>query len=291
MPRNGPRTYLLLMVILALSASGSVRHTSRLRVATWNIAWLNHNDSEGEIPRNPADYGRLQEYARRLDADIVALQEVDGKEAALRVFDPAVYAFHFTSDEGYLQRTGFAYKRGLRVLPQPDLFELAIAGTRRAADIEVDVDGRRLRLLSVHLKSGCWDDPLETDTLACNILRKQLAVLEEWVDCRAQKAVAFAVLGDFNRRFTPKDAFWAELDDSDPPNANLVSVTEGHTSQCWEGEYPLYVDHIVLDKHAASWLLPASFQQLLYDPVDTPHKATLSDHCPLAITLATGSPP
>jgi endonuclease/exonuclease/phosphatase family metal-dependent hydrolase len=260
-----------------------------LRIATWNIQCLNRHDNEGCAPRVAGDYLRLRQYARRLDADVVALQEVDGEEAARRVFDPQMYRFHFTADAGNPQRTGFAFREDLDVTLHHDLNGLALGATRRGADITVRRGGAAIRILSIHLKSGCWGDPLRTDTPACRILKDQLPVLERWIDARARAGIPFAVLGDFNRRFEPPDRFWPEIDDADPPEADLTDVVSGRRSGCWGGEFLRFIDHIVLSRGAAAWVAPGSFEQLLFDPEDTPYRSTLSDHCPIAVTLGGGT--
>ena len=42
---------------------------TRLRVATWNLEWLNRRDGTGPVKRVEADYARLRRYADKLDAD------------------------------------------------------------------------------------------------------------------------------------------------------------------------------------------------------------------------------
>jgi endonuclease/exonuclease/phosphatase family metal-dependent hydrolase len=251
---------------------------------------LNRRDGEGNNPRAEADYARLARYARRLDADIVALQEVDGEPAARRIFDPAIYAFHFTGDHENPQRTGFAYRKSLAVTLLPDVLELALAGTRRGADMAVALPGGSLRLLSVHLKTGCWQEPLDTPVEPCEVLRRQLPAVGAWIGARSRERTAFVLLGDFNRRFDPKDEFWTGMNRDRPPGAGLIDAMAGHDSRCWEGEFPDYIDHIVLSRQAAIWMLPGSLRQLLYDTGDAGHRAALSDHCPVAVTLTPGAP-
>jgi endonuclease/exonuclease/phosphatase family metal-dependent hydrolase len=257
----------------------------RIVIATWNIAWLNRAPGAGEIPRQEADYQRLARYAERVAADVVALQEIDGADAARLVFDPARYEFHFTSDADYVQRAGFAIRRGIPFTRNPDVLALALGGTRRGADVTLHLAGADLRLLSLHLKTGCWDDALETDSGPCRILARQLPVLEDWIDARARAGTPFAVLGDFNRRFEPPDRFWQEIDDGDPPGARLTDAVAGVESRCWNAEYPRFVDHLVFGALAAAWIETGSLRQTLFDPADARHKRTLSDHCPLAVTL------
>lgn len=276
---------LLLIAGFSPAIEAAEPHGDELRLATWNLYWLSAEPATGMVRRSLDDYAHLQKYARQLDADVIALQEVDGPAAAARVFDPAIYAFHFTNDGKNRQKVGFAWKRTLNVEPQPDLVELAISHTRRGADILVHLGGRSIRLLVVHLKSGCFDDPMDSSKHACDVLNRQLPVLESWIDTRAAEGVPFAVLGDFNRRFVDGDTFWPELDDLDPAEADLTAVTRDRTSRCWGGRYPVYIDHIVLSRSAGHWLLPGSFKQQLYDPADAPFRKILSDHCPVAVTL------
>jgi endonuclease/exonuclease/phosphatase family metal-dependent hydrolase len=256
-----------------------------VEIATWNVAWLHGQDGKGTIARREADYARLRAYAARLDADIVALQEVAGEDAAARVLDPALYAFAM-SRERDTQRTGFAYKKTLAVTRHPDVVELDVGGLRQGVDIGVRVGSEELRLLAVHLKSGCFGGALGRGGAACDKLRQQLPALEAWIDAREREGVPFAVLGDFNRRLRADDEVWRELDDRAPVPADLTLVTDGQRSRCWNGKYPDFIDHIVLDAQAAAWLVPGSFEQLLYDEADARHREKLSDHCPISVRLA-----
>lgn len=256
-----------------------------VEIATWNVAWLHGEDGKGTIARREADYARLRGYAARLGADIVALQEVAGEDAAARVLDPAVYAFAMSMERD-TQRTGFAYRKTLAVTRHPDLIELDVGGLRHGVDITVRLGSDELRLLAVHLKSGCFGGALGRGGAACTKLRKQLPALEAWIDAREREGVPFAVLGDFNRRLRQDDEVWRELDDRDPVPEVLTLVTDGLRSRCWNDKYPDFIDHIVLDAQAAAWLVPGSFEQMLYDQADERHRDTLSDHCPISVRLA-----
>lgn len=112
-----------------------------------------------------------------------------------------------------------------------------------------------------------------------------MPILEDWIDTRAKNNVPFAVMGDFNRRFNiENDDFWQEIDDGMPANADLVRVTENRCSDCWNGKYPEYIDHIVFGQQTAQWWNPDSFQELLYNqPQSQPDR--LSDHCAIAASL------
>lgn len=93
------------------------------------------------------------------------------------------------------------------------------------------------------------------------------------------------MLGDFNRRLNETgDEFWFEIDDAMPPNADLTNSTAPFISQCWESQYPSFIDHIVSDRLASQWLVRDSFEQILFtETIDQQDK--LSDHCPIAVSF------
>ena len=68
--------------MLATSAAAET-----IKVATWNI----ENFTEGS--RTVAELSMMAELVDILDADVIALQEVDGPEAAQLIFDPNEYEF------------------------------------------------------------------------------------------------------------------------------------------------------------------------------------------------------
>ena len=309
--RNGLRARvvaaILLLLGVACGASGSAEQSERtqagggprsatggearrpgntLKIATWNLEWLHHNNNTGPVRRRDGDYERLQRYARRLDADVVALQEVDGPEAVARVFDPATYEIYVAAQSDP-QRTGFAYRRGLRVTIHPDYAALDVGQVRVGADMTVELGQTSLRLLSIHLKSGCFDQPLTSETKDCRKLAAQVPSLEAWIDARAADGSPALLLGDFNRRLFKGsgDELWSAIDDGEPPASDLWSPTEGRTSRCWDGKYPEFVDHIVLNAPATAWAASDGFEEIVYDDADSSYKRGLSDHCPIAVTL------
>lgn len=266
-----------------LTAPSAVKER-RLVIASWNIEWLHEAPGQGPVKRQGRDFERLRSYARNLDADIVALQEVNGAAAARRVFDDGEYDFHFSS-RANVQNTGFAYRRHLKVTPHPDLETLSLDGTlRHGVDLSVQLGEVTLRLLNVHLKSGCFSEPLTSPGRACSKLRSQLPLLEQWIDARAMEAQPFLVLGDFNRHLGTHDSFWKELDDGAPAGADLELPSNGLRSKCQGGKHPHLVDHIVLGRDALPYLAQGSFEQLVFDP-EHQAREQLSDHCPIRVQL------
>ncbi|MEL6223453.1 MAG: endonuclease/exonuclease/phosphatase family protein [Cyanobacteria bacterium J06627_8] len=258
-----------------------------VKLATWNIEHLRATTNAGPNPRTEADYERLADYVQQLDADIIAFQEVEGTEAAARIFEDTDYNI-FISRRDHPMQTGFAVREGIDVTQNPDLEALDVTDQgdlRHGTDITVTVNGEEIRMLSIHLKAFCFDKPLDDSSNDCVRLNEQLSVLESWIDARATTETPFVVLGDFNRRLNVAgDEFWVEIDDADPANADLTNSTDGLISQCWDSQFPEYIDHIVTDRITSEWVVPDSFQQIVFtEPIG--QQEQLSDHCPIAITL------
>lgn len=269
-----------LLIVLTLPVSAET-----IKIATWNIQHLRDSVGEGNNPRQDADYLLLHKYATSLGADIVAVQEVENEVALGKVFDPALYRF-FISNRSDPQRTGFAVRKSIPATRHPDVESLNVTGgLRNGVDIGISVGGESIRLLSVHLKAFCFEGPLfSSKDNDCKKLSLQVQKLEEWIDYRAKEGTPFIVLGDFNRHFDAEgEEFWLEINDGDPKGLDLFRATEGLHSECWEGKYPRYIDHIVYARDVAEWVVPGSFEQLLYR--ESTDRNVLSDHCPIAVTL------
>lgn len=235
--------------------------------------------------RTAADYAGLRAYAGTLNADIIAVQEVDGTDALAKVFDPARYQL-FLTDEDDFQRPGLVVRKGLKVTRHPDLAELdVLAGQprslRRGLDMTVHLPAGDIRVLVVHMKGGCFDDGRKGE--ACEQLAQQIPVLGAWIDARQAEGGDFVILGDFNRRMGKTgDSVWRQLDNGPSP---LVLATAGMQSPCWGGEYPDLIDHLIFGNGASRRVRPESPAILVYTETDKAAKARLSDHCPVSVTL------
>jgi endonuclease/exonuclease/phosphatase family metal-dependent hydrolase len=261
---------------------------AELKITTWNLEWLTARQPGDRAlppdarPKSAQDIAALRRYADKLDADIIAIQEVDGPEVAARVFPAEQYAIHMTRDR-VVQRTGFAIRRAVAFTANPDLVGLALDldarhPLRSGADITVRHAGNVLRLLSIHLKTGCNRDSLtRSNRPQCETLRAQLAPLQGWMAERQRELAPYIILGDFNRRMDDKDQFLAGLRQTAP----LVRATEGKSNPCGRGSG--FIDHILLGGAARGWLEPDSLRVLTYR--DAPAGDGPSDHCPVSVRL------
>ncbi len=247
-------------------------------------------------PRTPDDYASLRRYAAELKADIVALQEVDGPDAAAQVFPGYDYCF---STRAHTQKNGFAIRRGLPFRCEPEYEALSLDNAVRRGVVATFFPGtvNEFRLMSVHLKSGCPAGPLTAEGRNCELLSRQVAPLEAWIDAEAAAGRRFGVLGDFNRRFTiekgpARDAagrqlnVYAEIDDGEPTAAKLTNVTGQmkFTPCTTDSEYREFIDTILLGRDLAKTVLKKSFVRVIFNDEDA-KKHWLSDHCPVGIEL------
>jgi endonuclease/exonuclease/phosphatase family metal-dependent hydrolase len=258
---------------------------AELKIATWNLDWLTAGPSANRflppdvIPRSDDDRARLAQYAKELNADVIAIEEVDGFPAASKVFSTENYSIHMTRDR-VVQRVGIVIRHGLRFDANPDVTALGANHLRSGADITLHLGGSDLRLLAVHLKKGCPDTPLtKAKSQACEELRDQIGPLTDWIGARRAEGAAFIILGDFNRRMENSDTFLASLQQAAP----LRRATEGRSSPCWGREN--FIDHILAGGGAAEWMQPETLRVLTYRETDPAWKDRLSDHCPVSVRL------
>ncbi len=263
-----------------------------ITLATWNMEHLAERNGSGCRPRTDADYAAMRAYVDDLGADVIAFQEVESKAAAERVFDPAIYTVVIEDRVGTersgecrgqpgltinAQRTGFAIRKGVPFQRQPDFTAIQVGNPDLRSGVDLIVGprgGDPIRVLSVHLKSGCSSGDRNE---ACPVLFEQVPVLETWIDGRAAEGVRFAVLGDFNRRLAmPNDSVWADWDDASPANADLALASGDQSARC-NPRYRDFIDFILVDRRATEDL--RSFEEKTFEGEG------LSDHCAISARL------
>ncbi len=263
-----------------------------LKLASWNTEHLAEANGSGCRPRTDADYMAMRAYVADLGADVIAIQEVESQAAAERVFDPATYTVvveeRIGTDRGgecrgqpgltiNAQRIGFAVRKGIPFDRQPDFTAVQVGNPDLRSGVDLIVrprGGEPIRVLSVHLKSGCSSGDRNE---ACPVLFEQVPVMERWIDARAAEGVRFAILGDFNRRLAmPNDSVWADWDDASPANADLALASGDQSARC-NPRYRDFIDIIVLDRRATEDL--RAFEEKTFEGEG------LSDHCAVSARL------
>jgi len=198
------------------------------------------------------------------------------------VFPPDRYSLHLTQDRR-VQRVGIAVRRGLHYAVNPDVTAIEVdpeLRLRSGADITLHLPQGDLRILSVHLKTGCARRRLTRDrSSSCAELEEQVPAIAAWIRARRQRGEPFLLMGDFNRWMDARDQVWRELNEAAP----LTRATQGHSSPCWGRE--AFIDHIVAGGSARQWMQPETLRVLVYREADPVWKQHLSDHCPVSVRL------
>lgn len=277
------------------------KQNKQLKIVSWNIEHLADHPNQGCKPRSEADYSQLAQYAASLDADIIALQEVQSKTALARVFPTEQWRFVVSqrpNNEAYEcrglegqwstpQRTAFAIKKTVAFSEPAQFKALAMGnpGLRYGVQIQLTQHPAKLTLLNVHMKSGCFvDDYQQSDKKSCVTYQGQAPILENWINQQITQQPGVIVLGDFNHRLSSAgNVFWQQLKNENNKTV-LSNVMEGIES-C-HPKYKALIDHILVDEKANQYVHKASAKVDYFNqtpPLD--YADMLSDHCPISVTL------
>jgi endonuclease/exonuclease/phosphatase family metal-dependent hydrolase len=282
------RRHVVLLAFVLLLLAPFSGQAATIKLATWNLEWLTDKAAgdpalpDDVVPKQASDIALLAGYADRLGADVIAIQEVDGPAIAARIFPADRYVIHMTRDR-VVQRVGLVVRRGIDFTVNPDLVALvpfpgAHHPLRSGADITLHLAGGFLRILAVHLKTGCREDPISRSRRpSCETLRQQIPALQGWIAQRRAEGVPFVLMGDFNRWMEGKDQMLAALRQAAP----LTRATEGVSSPCWGGGG--FIDHILAGGAAQAWMQPDTLRVTTYRETGLDWKQRLSDHCPVSV--------
>ena len=180
-----------------------------------------YNDANHHtVPVTVAAYDkRLQQLnnfiQNTLPADIYAFEEVSGESAVREALPNHGAGYEIcTFPDFKVQRLAIAWKSefgaasACTVEPALSLPDNPDADRPRPGlSVDLMIDGTPLRVLAVHLKSGCVS-PLEASgdlthdqDRDCRILQQQIVPIEKWVEGQFSGSDKVIMLGDFNRNF------------------------------------------------------------------------------------------
>lgn len=154
---------------------------------------------------------------RQVDADVIAFQEVSGRQSVLEVLPGGGADYEVCSYEGHkVQRLAIAWRKRLGPAVSCEAYWPLSLPQAPAKDqprpglaLTLKVDGKLLRLMTLHLKSSCvtpLEDPrpdgrgqLDGQEPNCLVLQQQVPALEAWLEAQSVGVDALVMLGDFNR--------------------------------------------------------------------------------------------
>ncbi len=202
---------------------------------------------------------RIRQLLCEMDADVVGLQEVDTNHQ----LDLLKTYASCQSVEGLIheRRSG---KFGNALLTRHSIVEvrridLSIRGSREkrgALDVDIDMEGRRVRVIVTHLGLQIWERHFQ--------MKRLVHALENDAKDRVQQIV---MMGDFNLLVS----FW--------PKLRRFYRRLGHTPLV--NTFPSFLPLIPLDR---IWTQP--HRSLVHlEPYRTPLSRIASDHLPLIATI------
>ena len=273
-----------------------------VRVASWNIEHLAEHNKVGCVPRSTLDYEKLRKFSELLNADVIALQEVENTAAVERVFpksewnivlsdrpNSTTYRCRGNDQESTQQRVAVVLRKGIKYQNKGSFEELGLKmeGLRYGVVVEIFGDRDTINLLALHLKSGCFVDDYSTSKLrACEVLETQIETLDDWIENSIRENKKFIVLGDFNSRLTVENSmFWNKLVNMDNMPIGIQNGMQNLTG-C-HPRYPDLIDHIILGPETSKLQIQNSQMVHFYSSTGR-HMAEedmLSDHCPVSLVL------
>ena len=226
----------------------------------------------------------------------------------------------FAWEKNVTSKPGVCTTHSALAIKDPPNDPAAFRRVRPGLALELTINNAPVTFLNVHLKSNCanivaterYPARLLTDaTEACEVINRQVPILEDWIDGIAAKSPRLVWLGDFNRRIDDEAAAniardQVRTDGSDPAGPNKVS-TDGKvaTKYLWQElsdgaptlhQVPLStteggctgfqgLDHIVISD-ALKAINPGTIQSRKVRVDNAPGQVIeTSDHCPRVVRL------
>ncbi|WP_175579671.1 endonuclease/exonuclease/phosphatase family protein [Vibrio diazotrophicus] len=272
-------------------------HAEKLTLSTWNMEWLtinpNHNVYEGK--RSNDDFSALKGYFERLNADVIAFQEVDSIDAFKRVSssdysvilsdrDLPQYHNHQFSDIN--QYTGFAIRNNVPFSDPKDidLYGRANHKLRFASYVILYPDSATpVHVLSLHLKAGCVGK-FYSHKETCQTLLAQGKSLNRWIKEREKQGQEYVIMGDFNHNLSFKgDWLWQEFNQGlkQKPelatrNTQALCKVRKRNNASQLHQFRSVIDHMIVSPK----LQTTQPKQMVYKDQDALNYH-LSDHCPI----------
>lgn len=192
---------------------------------------------------------------------------------------------------------------------------------RPGLELTLFVHGEKVTFMNIHLKSSCANlitNPFfaghkltDRDT-ACQVLNRQVPVLEDWIDAVSGVSPRFMLLGDFNRNieeearqnvpsnkvrsdgsdpagpnvkdrlgYVTSDYLWQEIADRSPPLYQVPLSVPDASCKGFSG-----LDHMVLSAALKSAQGTTPLNSWKVGVASVPkQKIETSDHCPRIMTL------
>lgn len=264
---------------------------------------------------------------------VIAFQEVKSREVIEQVLGEFAGQFNVcVAPHDAFQTVAFAWDKSISsvansCVPNPDLAiteQLRDESVRHRARpglaLQLVIHEAPVTFLNIHLKSGCANlktgrgfagRKLTDPDPACEVLNRQIPIIEEWVENVAKESPRFVLFGDFNRRIDEEERALViksevRTDGTDPAEPNTKDEWgRVKSSYLWQEiadgfpamhQVPLTstergctglkgLDHIVISDAIKQLQTRALSSRKIAVVKKRPQPIATSDHCPRVTIL------
>ncbi len=273
------------IIALVSCDNGSTKNVQEtLTLGTFNIQWLG-DGIEDHKNRTEQDIMEIADIISSASIDIMALQEIENKDAIERILKYLPDYTAYVSNLSYKQNVGVIYKKYIDLNITDEYKPLMLNGISRPGLVfNAKIGSYEFDGMVVHLKSTSrYDSTAQMKDESREMRKKQAELISHWADSLMGQCgkMELVILGDFND--FPKRKNNATLT-SIIHNPNLIFLT-GEERSCYN---PLWfgIDHIVVSSTTKKRFKKGSiFVYNFHSTLTEKEAENVSDHCPITLQL------
>lgn len=272
----------LLLVITSLILLTSCGSNNEITIGTFNIAWLGDGLDDKE-PRTKDDIRNINQVITAINADILALQEIENSKAIQNIVDTTKYNL-FISSFPKEQKTALIISKKIQVLNtyQLDAISLGNEDLRPGLVAYCKHNGYDFFVGSFHFKSTSrYDDTPFKKSRSFDIRKEQSLILVDEIKklILDKKDEDVILLGDFN-------------DNPSKNNSNITALENDEfdflTSDMMSCKYSIWksIDHIIVSKPIKNKVVASTLAMIDINTMFDENEAKkVSDHCPIIVKI------
>lgn len=271
-----------IIYILLLTLFLGCNEQSHLTFTTFNIKWLGDGVNDN-IERSEKDYGNLWNILKSLDSDVIGFQEIENKNALVKVLDTNQYAI-ITSSYPTEQKTALAIDKKIDVIEIYQLDEIALGNRdlRPGLVAYCDYNGYDFFVGSFHFKATSRHDNTPVKRTRSFDMRQDqskylVAAINKLMSERNDTDVI--LMGDFN-------------DNPAKENTNISAIDTDEfdflTAEMNSCKFPRLksIDHMVVSQSVKKLVNKSSINMFdLSRSLMGDELRAASDHCPVSMSI------
>lgn len=259
---------------------------NELTIGTFNLEWLGDGIND-KNERTDLDYNHIKEVIKTLDLDILALQEIENRNALKKIIDTDKYNI-LISSYPLKQKTALIINKNIQILDSFELSSISLGndGLRPGLIAYCKYNGIDFFVGSFHFKSTSrYDDTPEKRTRSFEMRKEQSQILLDEVRRLElkKKDKDIILLGDFNDNPTKKNSNITNLEN------NEFDFLTSDMNSC---KFPIWksIDHIIVSKSIEKRVIGSSlFMMDINKMFSESAVKKISDHCPVIVSLEFGN--